>query len=129
MSAHEALGQAYQVMTRDMGGKLGLYMNSLQHRYGDPRAYEAQREEMAAQQAAVIHANVKTREEALSAAYHNNRQAIREAHDIRMQRFARDKPPRYLEVESSGDQIAAPPPASRPELPEASGVLPEGGAR
>jgi hypothetical protein len=86
-------------MTNDMRGKLGLYMTSLEMRYGDPRTYAAQREEMAAEQAVVIHSEVKTREQALSHAYTKNRERIRQAHKSRMVQFAQDKPPRYLETD------------------------------
>jgi len=116
MSAHTAIGDAFNFMSQDMRGKLGVYMTSLEHRYGDPVAYAAQREEMAAEQAAVIHSEVKTREEALSAAYNTNRERIRNSHKVRMAQLARDKPPRYLEVgpDEPPDQTDAPPSHSDP---------------
>ena len=78
------LGAAYNSMSSDMRMKLGGYMTSLERRYGDPAAYAAQRAEMAAEQASVMYAEAKTREQALSAAYGKNRESIRQAHVARM---------------------------------------------
>ena len=50
MAASE-MGQYYNAMTRDMGGKLAGYYYNLQCRYGDPRVYAAQQAEMRAQEA------------------------------------------------------------------------------
>lgn len=81
------MGGAFNLMTNDMRAKLGHYMISLEHRYGDPATYAAQREEMAAEQAAVIHTEVKNHEQALSAAYSKNREKIRQDHQLRMGRL------------------------------------------
>jgi hypothetical protein len=86
----EQMGDAFTYMTQDMQGKLQNYMVSLEARYGDPAAYAAQRAEMAREQAAVVHADVRTREQALSAAYAKNRQTSREAHASRMGRLIQD---------------------------------------
>jgi hypothetical protein len=75
----EQMGDAFTYMTQDMQGKLQNYMVSLEARYGDPAAYAAQRAEMAREQAAVVHADVRTREQALSAAYAKNRQSCAHA--------------------------------------------------
>ena len=96
-----ALGDAYAYMTSDMRGKLGHYMTSLEHRYGDPAVYAAQREEMAAEQAAVLYAEAKSRETVLASTYNSNREKIREKHKLRMVQFAQDKPPRYMEADTA----------------------------
>lgn len=114
MSAHHAMGAAFDYMKNDMKGKLGRYMISLEHRYGDPAVYEAQREEMAAEQAAVIHSEVKSREEALSTAYQKDREEIRRLHNIRMGRPVRDRVPQYLEPDPS--QTARLPVPADPQL-------------
>ena len=55
------MGSYYDAMTRDIGGKLSGYMQNLQGRYGDPRVYEAQRQQMLQQDNHVRHAqSVKT---------------------------------------------------------------------
>ena len=55
------MGSYYDAMTRDIGGKLSGYMQNLQGRYGDPRVYEAQRQQMVQQDNHVRHAqSVKT---------------------------------------------------------------------
>lgn len=121
MSAHESFKQAFNHMTMDMRGKLGGYQLSLEHRYGDPAVYAAQREEMAAQQAVVAYAQVKNREDALSVAYGKNRDRSREAHKARLQRYSQDKRPRYLQADSppSPDPTSAPPPPGDPPPPKA----------
>lgn len=78
---------AYNYMTTDMLSKMGQYKLSLEHRYGDPRVYEAQREEMAAEQAVIRHQDSRSAEEALSAAYRKNRQQSTAQHKSRMVRF------------------------------------------
>ena len=82
--AQPELGAAYNLMSSDMRNKLGSYMTALERRYGDPAAYAAQRAEMAAEQASVMYAQAKTREDALSTAYGKNREAIRNSHNARM---------------------------------------------
>ena len=79
------LGRAYQQMTADMGGKMSNYLVSLQSRYGDPRVYAMQQEQMAAEQAVVAHQQVNTRSEALRAAYEKTRGDVRKIHTSRMQ--------------------------------------------
>ena len=106
MSAHIAIGDAFNLMTNDMRGKLGNYMTSLEYRYGDPQTYAVQREEMAAELASVVHSEVKTREQTLSAAYGKNREGIRSAHKARMGRQARDKPPRSTDPSQTAPLLA-----------------------
>ena len=116
MSVHQQIGDAFTYMSYDMRGKLGNYMTSLEHRYGDPAVYAAQREEMAAEQAQIVHTQVKSREDVLSAAYSQSRDQIRKGHTTRMQNFARDKPPQYL-VPDQPDQTPEPPEPERPRPP------------
>ena len=94
------LGQAYQQMSADMGGKMSNYLVSLQSRYGDPRVYAMQQEQMAAEQAAVAHRQVSTRSEALRAAYEKTREGVRGTHASRMQSSRATRP---------GYSVAAPP--------------------
>ena len=82
----QEIGYAFDVMRHDMRGKLGSYMVSLQSRYGDPRVYEMQREEMARQEAGVIYSQTKTAEQALSSTYNTKRDTLRESHTARMNR-------------------------------------------
>ncbi len=105
-----AIGQAYDIMTSDMRGKLHGYQQSLEHRYGDPRVYAMQREQMAADQAEIIYSEAKTREQALASAYQKNRQQTQVDHRSRLERFARDKPPQFSEVHQNGfaDQTVEP---------------------
>ena len=109
MSTHQILGDAYELMRHDMRGKLGNYLTSLEHRYGDPSVYAAQREEMMAEQAEVVYNQAKTREQALSIAYDKNRDKIRREHTLRLARFVQDKPPRYFLTDPDPDQTELPP--------------------
>ena len=97
MSAHNVMANAYEYMTADMRGKLGGYMSSLEQRYGDPRVYAAQRQEMAEQTARVMYNETKTREGALASAYSQGREKTREEHKSRMVQFAQDRRPQSVE--------------------------------
>lgn len=74
------MGIAFGNMSGDIHAKLSGYMTSLQHRYGDPRVYEMQREQIQAERAAMQFAQVKSQEQALEAAYAKSRQTVREQH-------------------------------------------------
>ena len=110
------MGMAFNYMTADMRGKLGGYMTSLEQRYGDPRVYAAQREQMAAEQAEVVYSEAKTHEQALSAAYHKNVRKLQDDHRSRLDRFVRDKPPQYVHVDSRppNDRTSELQPQTRP---------------
>ena len=56
MDAGQFFGQAYDAMTQDMFSQLGSYHHSLQARFGDPRVYEMQQEEVAQRQDMIMHA-------------------------------------------------------------------------
>ena len=97
-------------MTADMGGKMSNYLVSLQSRYGDPRVYAMQQEQMAAEQAVVAHQQVSTRSEALRAAYEKTRESVRGIHASRMQNSRATHP---------GYSVAAPPATGRRTAPSA----------
>lgn len=78
-----SINGAYSYMTNDMRNKLGAYYESLQFRYGDPRMYALQEQQMAADAAAVQHHRVESVSDALQQAYNHKRNAIRSAHDAR----------------------------------------------
>lgn len=84
--AYNPIGQVYQGMSNDMRNKLGGYLTSLEHRYGDPRVYEQEREQMAAQTAAVMHARARTAEGAMRTAYDDKRAAVRDEHSKKRSR-------------------------------------------
>lgn len=100
MAAPE-LGVYYNAMTRDMGSKLSGYYVSLQHRYGDPRVYAAQREQMRQRELDVVRSG-KTQhtKQLLDDAYNKRRVQFREEHNARMSK------------RQSGHRTAASPPQS-----------------
>ena len=79
------MGQYYTAMTRDMDGKLSNYMNGLEARYGDPRVYEMQRQQMAQQEARVIHKKSAKTAELLRSAYDARTAKNRATHVSRLQ--------------------------------------------
>jgi hypothetical protein len=86
------MATAYGFMTQDMSGKLSNYFYSLQHRYGDPRVYAMQQQEMRMEQASVAHQYATTRADVLRTAYDKNRESAREGHDSRMRNFPATRP-------------------------------------
>ena len=106
------LGRAYQQMTADMGGKMSNYLVSLQSRYGDPRVYAMQQEQMAAEQAAVAHRQASTRSEALRAAYDKTREDVRRLHNSRMAPRPATRPGSSAHPPAPGR--TPPPPGSAP---------------
>ena len=97
MTAPE-MGRYYSYMTQDMGEKLSGYYNSLQNRFGDPRVYAQQQEEMRAQEAAVQYKKSQKVAELLSSAYEKQQKNNRDAHSQRMSkrrdRQTASEPPR-----------------------------------
>ena len=77
--------QAFQNMSSEMGGKLTHYYHSLQHRFGDPRVYAAQEEQIRAQSAVVEHAQAMNHSDALRTAYQQQQLQIDETHGSRME--------------------------------------------
>ena len=110
------MGLYYDAMTRDMGGKLNGYFQSLQHRYGDPRVYAEQRNEMQQQQAAVMHARATTVSEALKEAYSKKSQQNRDTHKTRLskRRVGRTASSRPA-PETAADQSQTAPPSPQPK--------------
>ncbi len=78
------MGKLYGAMTTDMGQKLSGYYVSLQSRYGDPRIYAAQQEQMARDKVAVQHAKSQKTAQLLEDAYQRQSERNRELHDTRL---------------------------------------------
>jgi hypothetical protein len=74
------IGHAFSAMSQDMRMKLGGYAVSLQARYGDPRVYAQQQEQMAKDQAAVEHARSKKTAKLLESAYARQTERNRSTH-------------------------------------------------
>lgn len=87
----EVIEDAFKFMSQDTHQKLHMYQMSLEARYGDPRVYAMQQEEMAQQDAEIQHTQSKTRERALADTYNRSRRAARARHTAR--RTSRDIPP------------------------------------
>ena len=78
------IGHAFSAMSQDMRMKLGGYAVSLQARYGDPRVYAQQQEQMARDQAAVEHAKSKKTARLLEDAYARQTERNRVTHHERL---------------------------------------------
>ena len=78
------MGEYYRAMTNDMGGKLSGYYIDLQSRYGDPRVYAAQRQQMQQQEAAIVHSQASRTSDLLRDAYAKKQSENRSAHSERM---------------------------------------------
>ena len=106
MSCRE-IGNAYNSMTRDMGGKLSQYYIDLQSRFGDPQVYAAQHNEMRQQEARLQHKKMQHKSELLRTAYIERQQANRTSHDKRMSK-------RPVCQIASTHQQSAPNPSQKP---------------
>lgn len=78
------MGTLYNAMTSDMGQKLSGYYLSLQSRYGDPRIYAAQQEQMARDRAAVQHTKSRKTAQLLEDAYKRQTERNRQIHNTRI---------------------------------------------
>ena len=85
------IGQAYNYMTNDMGSKLSGYYVSLQQRFGDPRVYASQKEEMQEQENRVMHRQSTRAADLLKDAYEARKQKNREQHSTRMSKHRGDQ--------------------------------------
>jgi len=85
------LESTIQAMTGDMRAKLHGYMNTLEHRYGDPQVYALQREAAAMAHAERMFRASKGAEQKHATTYADKRQATREQHDARIQTKTRPK--------------------------------------
>ena len=94
--------QAFNSMTSDMRNKLSGYQTSLEHRYGDPRTYAMEREQMAADTASVVYSDGKSREQLLESVYAKKRVDARSTHVSRMAQSAQDKRPQSLTTGQPG---------------------------
>lgn len=74
----------YDSMTTDMGQKLSGYYQSLQSRYGDPRVYAQQQDQMARDRVAVQHATSQKTARLLEDAYQRQSERNRELHSSRI---------------------------------------------
>lgn len=81
---YPAINGLYQAMSNDMRNKLGTYTESLQSRYGDPRVYRAQQEQMRRDEAAVMHAKAKKTSALLEDAYKRQQERNRALHVDRL---------------------------------------------
>ena len=87
------MGAIYNAMTTDLGGKLNSFYSGLQSRYGDPRVYAMQREEMQKQDARLMHQESSRTAELLRSAYDARAEKNRSTHTTRMKKkLARPRP-------------------------------------
>ena len=87
------MGVNYNMMTNDLGGKLNQWMTGLQTRYGDPRVYQMQQQEMQQQDARVEHQKATKTAELLKNAYTARAEKNRETHTTRMSKRSSKRQP------------------------------------
>ena len=78
------VGEAFQRMTGETKGRLHGYYVSLQDRYGDPRVYAAQEEQLRVRAAVASHAKAQTISEAMRSAYDSQQERVDMEHKLRM---------------------------------------------
>ena len=112
---------AHTFMAEDIRMKLLMYQGGLEARYGDPRVYAAQQEEMAQQDAEIQYTEAKTRERVLADTYNRSRRGVRAKHTAK--RTSRDtRPPPAEEAHHTPPRAASrrrAPPASAAPPPQA----------
>ncbi len=86
------MGHYYNAMTNDLGGKLNGFVYGLQSRYGDPRVYEMQREQMQQQEARVSHKKAAKTADLLRSAYETQADKNRNTHTTRMKKRSTPQP-------------------------------------
>ena len=111
-------GEYYTAMTSDMGSKLSGYFVGLQSRFGDPRVYAAQRQQMAAQEAAAVHGDKKRAEQILEHAYSRQAERNRATHDARMSKRRENQ----TGASRPGSERPPPPTRSAPPRPKPASV-------
>lgn len=75
---------AYSRMSQDLGSNLSHYYGTLQARFGDPRVYAAQEEQIRAQTAVIEYHESLSKSDALRTAYNQSRSQIAEKHANRI---------------------------------------------
>ena len=78
------MGKYYKWMSDDMGCKLSGYYYSLQNRFGDPRVYAAQRQQILKQEERVQYDKHRQTSELLKNAYAERAEKNRKQHSDRL---------------------------------------------
>ena len=88
----------YNGIRTDTSQMMGDYILKLQSRYGDPRMYQAQQNEMRREEEGVVHDQGRKREKLLESAYEQQVTKNREAHANRIKSLSleRSTPPESL---------------------------------
>ena len=101
------MDDAYGRMAAGLRGRTSDYLLTLQHRYGDPRVYAMQEQQMRADTAAIQFNAMKNEESALKSAYETQRATVRNMHETRMGRSK--KRTRSSRAADGPDQTSSPP--------------------
>lgn len=101
------MDDAYGRMAAGLRNRTNDYLLTLQHRYGDPRVYAMQEQQMRADTAAMQFNAMKNEETALRSAYETQRATVRNMHEARMGRSR--KPTRSSKAADGPDQTSSPP--------------------
>ena len=78
------INELYCAMRQDTSTEMTRYINRLQARYGDPRVYQLQEQEMRREEAATLYDQGRRRETRLEDAYHAQVEENRQKHAARV---------------------------------------------
>lgn len=81
----------YNAIRTDTNQRMGDYIQRLQSRYGDPRVYRVQQQEMRQEEAAVMHAGSRRNESLLEDAYKAQVAKNRKAHEERLKTLSLER--------------------------------------
>ena len=109
------MGHVFTAMSNDMSNKLGAYAVSLQARYGDPRVYAMQQEQMRRDEASVAHAKSKKTAKLLEDAYARQTERNQATHKERIANRARQKSSSPPESQQAPAPRRKPAPKKQPE--------------
>ena len=110
---------AYSRMSQDLGSNLSHYYGTLQARFGDPRVYAAQQEQIRAQTAVIEYHETLSKSDALRLAYDRDRAQISEDHTNRIAaRLNRHRSPPGPYQTPKPPAQTVPPPAQTHDDPE-----------
>lgn len=117
--AQQYMDYTYRNMAAGINGTLGNFYMSMQTKYGDPRVYQAQQEQMRLDEAAVKYARHKKTERLLEDAYKRQQQRNAHVHNTRLTHRGGQTSSARPESQVDSSQSRTPVPRSAVPAPDA----------